>query len=215
LVVTIMNENRARDVVRQEYDTTAPEYDSRWDYYICATLRKTADRLPARSFTRVLDVACGTGRLLGELSGRWPDTEFVGVDLSREMLREAQAQTGDNVGLIHGLAGELPLPPDTVDLVVCCNSFHFFPEPAAFLREARRVLEPGGHLVVTDWCDDFLACRLCDWYLRWTDEAHTRLFGADQFRDFIREAGFDSIEVDRYKIDWLWGLMTATARKPG
>lgn len=210
-----MNENKARDLVRQEYDTTAHEYDSRWDYYIAATTRETMDRLPSRSFTRVLDVACGTGRLLQELGERWPDTDFLGVDLSLEMLRKARARTGDNVTLAHGVAGRLPLSSNTVDLVVCCNSFHFFPEPGVFLREARRVLEPGGHLVVTDWCDDFLACRFCDWYLRWADPAHTRLFGEQDLRYRVESAGFQSVSTDTYKIDWLWGLMTVKAGTPG
>jgi hypothetical protein len=77
-----------------------------------------------------------------------------------------------------------------------------------------RVLRPGGALVVTDWCDDYLACCIYDRLLRLFSAAHHRIYGAAECGEVFAGAGFEAVSVERYKIDWLWGLMTATARKP-
>ena len=75
-----------------------------------------------------------------------------------------------------------------------------------------RVLRPGGQLVITDWCDDYLACRICDWYLRIFSAAHYRTYGVRQCRTLLERAGARGVAVQRYKINWLWGLMTATVQ---
>ena len=49
--------------------------------------------------------------------------------------------------------------------MLCTNAFHIFPSPGAALAEMRRVLKPGGMLTLTDWCDDYLTCKLCSLWL--------------------------------------------------
>ena len=87
--------------------------------------------------------------------------------------------------------------------------FHYIRQPVAALREVGRVLRRGGQLVITDWCDDFLACRLFDWYLRLFNRAHFRVYGERELLALLQRAGYPQGRVERYKISWLWGLMTA------
>ena len=70
----------------------------------------------------------------------------------------------------------------------------------------------GGWLVVTDWRDDYLACKVCDWVLRLVDPAHFRMYGMKQCQALLAEAGFHLDRAQRFKVDWLWGLLTHRAR---
>lgn len=197
------------------YGRLAPRYDRRWAYYIDATVRETLARVAVRPTARVLDVGCGTGALLAALAAVAPGTARCGVDASPEMLAIARQRLGDGAALRESPAERLPFPDASFELVVSTSAFHYFRDPGAALAEMQRVLVPAGRLVVTDWCDDFLVCRLCDLWLRAFDRAHFRTYGRNECGRLLARAGFDAIRIDRYKIDWLWGLMTATATAPG
>jgi ubiquinone/menaquinone biosynthesis C-methylase UbiE len=84
----------------------------------------------------------------------------------------------------------------------------------AALREMGRVLKRGGKLVITDWCDDYLACRLCNIYLRITNRAYYRTYRQEECLHVLDAAGYGNVEIERYKISWLWGLMSAVATRP-
>lgn len=198
--------------VRSEYDKLAPEYDERWDAYTQATIRATMERFAVGEGERLLDVGCGTGVLLEALARAAPRAALVGVDVSREMLAVARRTRTSLSRLVTGDVASLPFAARSFDVVVSSNAFHFWIEPAAALREIRRVLTPGGRLVVTDWCHDYLACRLCDAALRLLGRIKHRSYKARECDALIRDADFQIERLDTYKINWLWGMMTVVAR---
>ncbi len=201
------------DAVLKEYSKLAPHYDRRWSFYIEATIRETLSRLELQPGERLLDVGCGTGVLLATLSAAVPDAKLSGVDPSREMLEVARGRLGEAVLLTQSHAESLPFSDRAFDVVVSTNAFHYFRNPLGALEGMARVLGPNGRLVITDWCDDYLACWLCDRWLRIFDRAHFRTYGQSRCRQLVEEAGFAGVRVERYKINWLWGLMTAVGRR--
>jgi SAM-dependent methyltransferase len=119
------------------YATGRPSRPAR----VLELLRHTlADRLPA---TRALDVGCGTGHstcaLLPYARG------IVGIDASSEML--AQATRDPRIEYRKGYAEALPCRGGEFDLVTVSSAYHWF-DHERFLREAARVLRPGGALVL-------------------------------------------------------------------
>jgi ubiquinone/menaquinone biosynthesis C-methylase UbiE len=197
--------------VVEEYGRLASRYDAKWSFYVEATTRETLARLTLRPGERLLDVGCGTGALLQPLSQRYPDGQLTGVDPVPEMLAIAGRRLPSEVELRQGWAERLPFERERFDVVVSCNAFHYFREPVAALHEMGRVLAPGGRLVITDWCDDYLSCRVCDLYLRLFSRAHVKMYRREECRHLLLEAGYSTVDIDRYKISWLWGMMTATA----
>ena len=159
------------------------------------TTDATLTRMP-RNLGDVLDIGCGTGAILCGL-----------LELAKDRLPP-------QVELREGWAEELPFQDSSFDTVVCCNVFHFIRHPNQALQEMLRVLRPGGVMIVTDWCDDYLTCKLCDIYLRWSDPSHFRMYGVSEFQRLIEDAGASPVQIEKYKVTWLWGLMTASATKP-
>jgi ubiquinone/menaquinone biosynthesis C-methylase UbiE len=202
-----------RDAVLGEYARLAPQYERRWSFYVRATSRETLSRFRINPTDSILDVGCGTGALLSQLSACYPQARLAGIDPSPEMLAIARERLPPGVELKQGWAEGIPYPDSSFEAVVSCNVFHYIREPLIALKDMLRVLRPGSPLVITDWCDDYLACRIFDWYLRLFNAAHFRTYAARRLRELLNAAGATAVHIDCYKITWLWGLMTATARK--
>src|SRR5213593_4677584 len=199
-----------RQAILREYARLAPGYDGRWSSYIQAGVRGTLARLGARPAGAVLDVGCGTGALQAA-----PGVRLAGLDPSPEMLAVARGKLAPAVELRVGWAEEIPYGDATFDVVVSCSVFHYLRRPMAALAEMARVLAPGGRLVITDWCDDYLACHICDYVLRLFNRAYYRAYRERECRVLLEALGIGPVRTDRYKISWLWGLMTAVVQKRG
>jgi SAM-dependent methyltransferase/nicotinamide mononucleotide adenylyltransferase len=108
----------------------------------------------------IVDKGCGTGKLLVELSRRFPAARLVGVDLSREFLRRSDENTyaGGEVELILGDAAEAQLPDGSADAILFSSIMHEVYSYAGYdrgrirqaLAAAARELRPGGRILVRD-----------------------------------------------------------------
>jgi ubiquinone/menaquinone biosynthesis C-methylase UbiE len=97
----------------------------------------------------IIDVGCGTGRLLRAASRRWPQAHLFGVDPAERMISEAE-RLSPNVTFRVGPAELLPLPDQAADLIVSSLSFHHWHDQSKGLQEISRVLRPGGLLCLAD-----------------------------------------------------------------
>jgi SAM-dependent methyltransferase len=112
-----------------------------------------ANRLRARSLSRVLEIAAGTGVVTRALASVLPDSvSIVATDLNQAMLDHAAAVgTARAVEWRQADAMRLPFPDETFDAVVCQFGVMFFPERSTAFSEARRVLRPGGVFIFSVW----------------------------------------------------------------
>jgi ubiquinone/menaquinone biosynthesis C-methylase UbiE len=102
-----------------------------------------------------LDLGCGPGYLVAELAQSSADLFVTGIDLSEQALIEARqrivlASINDRVDLRYGDAVEIPLPDNTIDLVVSTLSLHHWNSPVDVFNEINRVLRPGGSFIIFD-----------------------------------------------------------------
>ena len=97
----------------------------------------------------VLDVGCGTGRLLRRAYRYWPEAQLIGVDPANGMIEKAKLLT-PNATFFTSMAESLPLQDASVDLALSTSSFHHWQDQAAGVREIARVLRPGGYFILVD-----------------------------------------------------------------
>ncbi|MBV9618380.1 MAG: class I SAM-dependent methyltransferase [Verrucomicrobia bacterium] len=111
-------------------------------------------RLRGKKIERVLEIACGTGIVTRRLRDTLPAaTEVVATDLNPDMFEFAKPKfkSGENIRWQQADAMSLPFQNDSFDAIVCQFGFMFVPDKATALREAQRVLRPGGTFLFNVW----------------------------------------------------------------
>lgn len=104
---------------------------------------------------RILDVGCGFGGTIASLNERLSEIDLTGLNIDDRQLARARAtvipQAGNRVSFQQGDACALPFADACFDVVLAVESIHHFRDRLTFLREAARVLRPGGCLVLSDF----------------------------------------------------------------
>ena len=145
---------------------------------------------------RVLDLGCGSGWATRLIANRFKPKKIVGIDISDEMVRRAEEQSQGiaNIEFKHGAAEKIPAADGSFDKIFSIESFYYWPEQMAGLREAGRVLAPGGKLfiLINLYKDNHYS-------LRWANElkvpVHT--LSEAEYIELLTKAGFADVEAKR------------------
>ena len=149
--------------VRAAFSRGAAAYDGRAE--VQAAVRARALALAAAAAPaagRILDVGCGTGRLLADLSASRPGARLAGLDLAPGMCAAARA-AAPGAALLSADAERLPLRSGAFDLLLSTSTFQWLPRLEPALRECARVLRPGGRLVLALFAERTLCELTASW----------------------------------------------------
>ena len=149
--------------------------------------------LEKEEFHDVLDCGCGTGPMIELLHEKYPDKHYVGLDLTPEMIRVAQAKNLSNTEFLVGDSENLPFAEGSFDAVICSNSFH----------SAYRVLKKGGRLVLRDytssdsvvWLMNHLEMPLANL----VGHGDVKIHKASEFISMAQKAGFTVLTMEKQK----------------
>lgn len=105
--------------------------------------------LDPRDGMSILEIGFGNGLFFGDLARQAKGLKLHGVDFSKEMVEQATARNADLVAngtlsLTHGPSDRMPFADASFDRIFCINVIYFWDDPAAHLREVRRVLKRDG-----------------------------------------------------------------------
>jgi len=146
-------ENKSRQIQRM-FDNIAPRYDFlnrllsfRRDVY---WRKKSISLMKIEHGMSVLDLACGTGDMTGELKSRYPEADVVCSDFSINMLNLAKHKVG-NSQLVAADAHFLPFRECSFDRIMIAFGFRNVVDKLVGLKEMWRVLKPGGILCILEF----------------------------------------------------------------
>ena len=145
-----------RRVQRYGWDLAATDYEALWQAQLADAQTALLAAAGLRRGERVLDVACGTGLVSFAAAHAVGLTgQVLGVDLSEGMVDAARLRAARrevlNATFMRMDAEALALPDKSFDVALCALGLMYVPDPDQALREMRRVLKPGGRLVVAVW----------------------------------------------------------------
>lgn len=191
-----VREERARQA-SEYFSSLAAEWDTIRSAHVADSRVEAAmlDLLGDARIETMLDIGTGTGRMLELIAPRV--TRAIGIDVSPAMLAVARANLeragARNVALRQGDVYALPPGEGPFSLIVIHQVLHFLDDPARAIREAARLLAPGGRLLVVDLAphgDERLRAEF----------NHRRLgFAPQELAGLMREAGLEGVRVRELK----------------
>lgn len=211
-----------RSGARRQFDQWALSYDRSWlnelvFFPSARTCQEEILRWQMERGTdeyRLLDVGCGTGTLLMMLAHDRKAERLVGLDYSAVMLERFSAKADqcparDKLFAVNADSGRLPFADACFDVVTCCNSFHHYPDQAASVSEFKRVLRPGGMLVLIDGFRDNVVGWVVFDVMVGTLERNVHHASWSRVRSLLERSGFS--RVRQRKMNVLAPLLVSVA----
>ena len=166
-----------------------------WRKYVLAEALDTLVRLAggrAAAGGHLLDLGCGQGSAAPLLDTRFQPARITGVDIDDELIGKGRTlarswSLSAELTLTRGCATDVPLEDASVDLVLCHQLLHHMLAQRQALAEMRRVLRPGGLLLVAESCRIFIESTPVRALFRHPSQSQRN---ADGYVALVREAGF-------------------------
>ena len=181
-------------------------------------LRLLGEAIAASPDALVLDLGCGAGHASFAVAKH--AAQVVAYDLSEEMLnivkRTAEERSLKNLTVAQGAAEKLSLPSNSMDWVISRYSAHHWHNVPAALREVRRVLKPGGRVLLIDTVGE--ETPLLDTYLQaielLRDPSHVRNYSRREWGSMFTDAGFAPTIEQEWPLPLNFAAWVARMRTP-
>jgi ubiquinone/menaquinone biosynthesis C-methylase UbiE len=167
-----------------------------------------------RNFT-ILDIGCGGGRTIQKLAAIATEGSVYGVDYASGSVAVSRAKNAQlikegRVDIRQGAVSELPFASNKFDLAIAIESQYYWPDLVGDLREIRRVLNPGGRLVII--AETYKGGRydkLKATAMKLLKSAH---LGVDDQRELLTSAGYHQVQIiEERKKGWICATGTNPA----
>ncbi len=207
-----------KELSKQEFSKAAKVYetDQGGVYKICRKdYPDVLEELEKEDFSNLLDCGCGPAPMLTLLHRKYPEKHLTGIDLTPEMIEVAKAKNMHGVDFVVGDCEDLPFANDSFDVIICCQSFHHYPNVQNFFNSVFRVLRPGGRLILRDMSTKFEPLR---WFfnhiempiINLTGHGDVHVYSTKEVKKLCDNAG---LQLESGENRWMFRLH-CVARKP-
>ena len=193
-----------KELTIKEFSKAADVYESDQAgiYEICKEdYPYISEELEKENYIDLLDCGCGTGPMISLLYEKDPSKHYTGLDLTPRMIEVGKSKNLEGVDWIVGDCENLPFDDNSFDVIICSNSFHHYPNPRKFFDSVKRVLRPGGRLIL----QDYTAPKPILWLMNHTEMPMANMIGhgdvaarsLDEIRGFCDTAGLKVEKLNR------------------
>jgi SAM-dependent methyltransferase len=187
-------------LVQKKFGEAAADYAASAVHATGPSLSRLLELVETKPTWRHLDIATGAGHTALAFAPKV--AKVTASDITPEMLQQARKLAKErglgNVVTAQAQAGDLPFPDTSYHLVTCRLAAHHFPDPKAFVREAARVLIPGGTFALVDNVspsDEDLAARY-NAFEKLRDPSHGRCLALAEWCELIGDAGLTLVSSE-------------------
>ena len=189
--------NNKTEESRIAYNKIASEYDtSKEGQYTEFHIKELSNTIDLREGDIVLDVACGNGTLLRELSKK-QKIQANGIDVSENMIHVAKMRY-PNMNFEVKPCHPLEWSEESIDIITICCAFHHFENPQGFVNECKRVLKKEGTVYVAD--PNFgavLRFFANKFWFPFSKSGDVRVYSPKELEKFFYNSGFKTVQVYR------------------
>lgn len=152
----------------------------------------------SESYVAILDVGCGGGGAIRDMASIFPNAKLYGIDYSQDMVLLAKKinkilMAKGRIEISHGSVSSLPFSDNTFDLVTAFEAYYFWPNLHCDLQEIKRVLTPGGTLLLVN--EVYENEQFQNRNRKWAAWADMQLHSPAGYQDFLTTAGYGGIEI--------------------
>jgi len=158
---------------------------------------KAIEEFAPNPVQRILDLGTAEGRMLALVSEAYPDAFCAGVEFNGELVRFGRTLFPE-LKLVRGDIQELGIRGGVFDVVIATAVIEHVPDPEGVVREIRRVLKPGGILVMTAPAPFWE--RLATGVGHLKEDQHHRVMGLKELQELVKREGFSVLKAEKFML---------------
>lgn len=189
--------NKKTENSKITYNKIASAYDmSREGQYTRFHIGELSDTIDLDEGAIVLDVACGNGTLLRELSKK-AKIQANGIDISENMIRAAKMRCPEMNFEVRSCY-PLTWSDESIDIITVCCAFHHFDNPQGFVNECKRVLKKNGAVYIADPNVGTILRFLANiFWIPFSKSGDVKIYSQKELETFFYQAGFQTVQSYR------------------
>ena len=188
------NPQEYKERSKSHFDEMSSDYSNTLGKYTEPMHHALIKKFEGKNFKTLLDVGCGNGIFLSMVLNKL-DVEVSGIDISPEMIEKSKELLDGRADLKVGDSEHLPWNDGYFDIVTCSASFHHYPSPELVLKEMKRVLRPGGILMIADpFTSNNLLRFFVNIFIKFSKSGDVRIYSQKEMRELLEKCGFAFIK---------------------
>jgi ubiquinone/menaquinone biosynthesis C-methylase UbiE len=184
---------KINDENKIKWNNRALTYDTSYrSKFFRAIQSKAVDMLDIKPDMTFLDLGCGTGwAVMYAFKKTNGQGTYIGIDISEKMIDKANEKFKDEqaIKFIQSSADSINLSDNSVDKVICTNSFHHYNDPTKVLANVKKILKPNGIFCIADITTDFLIAIFLNKLLKKTEKGHVSFYSSNQYKEMFQHVG--------------------------